>query len=77
MGKATPNVSIAQRIAGRWRKKDTPLVIFIPLTALLYTAPVPCSISLSPSIHRSMTFAPSMINSTSFLVTWLMMSAAV
>lgn len=54
-----------------------PLGTFTPFTALLYTAPVPCSMSLSPSMQRSRTFAPSTESSTSFFIAaWTMSEAA-
>lgn len=53
-----------------------PLLTLTPLTALLYTAPVPCSRSLSPSVQRSITFAPSTANSMIFLITSRAISAA-
>lgn len=49
----------------------------MPLTALLYTELVPCSMSLSPSMQMSRTFAPSTASSTSFFIAALTMSAAV
>ena len=58
-------------------KHNAPFGTFTPLTALLYTAPVPCSSSLSPSTQRSSTFAPSTHSSTSFFITLFTMSAAV
>ena len=57
--------------------RDAPLLTFMPLTDLLYTAPVPASMSLSPSTHRSSTFAPSTASDTSFFSTLFTMSAAV
>ena len=53
------------------------MLTFTPLTDLLYTAPVPASMSLSPSTHRSSTFAPSTASDTSFFSTLFTMSAAV
>lgn len=53
-----------------------PLGTLTPLTDLLYTALVPSSMSLSPSTHRSRTFAPSTDISTSLFAATLTMSAA-
>lgn len=55
---------------------DLPFSTLTPLTALLYTAPVPSSSNLSPSTHRSMIFAPSTSFGTSALMTLFTMSAA-
>jgi hypothetical protein len=54
-----------------------PLGTRTPLTGLLNTAPVPCSISLSPSTQMSMIFAPSTQSSMSFFMTLFTTSAAV
>jgi hypothetical protein len=56
---------------------NIPLVTLTPLTGLLYTAPVPWSRSLSPSTHRSITFAPSTANSMIFFITSRAISAAI
>jgi hypothetical protein len=86
VGKATPikpkkkggktGGTINQSLSLKRRKESAPLVTLTPLTGLLYTAPVPCSRSLSPSTHRSITFAPSTVNSMIFLITSRAMSAA-
>jgi hypothetical protein len=66
-------------LAGEEREtKDSrePLETLTPLTDLLYTAPVPSSMNLSPSTQRSSTFAPSTDSSTSLFTATLTMSAA-
>lgn len=59
-----------------YQPKDAPLFTLTPLTDLLKTAPVPCSRSLSPSMQRSTTLAPSTDDSITFLITSRTISAA-
>ena len=54
-----------------------PLGVLTPLTDLLYTAAVPASTALSPSLQRSITLAPSTASSTIFFVAACTMSAAI
>jgi hypothetical protein len=58
------------------RTAHEPLETLTPLTDLLYTALVPSSMSLSPSIQRSRMLAPSTNNSMSLFTATLTMSAA-
>ena len=67
------------RQLGFWcrdRAQREPLGTLTPLTDLLYTAPVPSSMSLSPSTQRPRIFAPSTDSSTSLFTAALTMSAA-
>ena len=56
--------------------KNSPFETFTPLTDLFHTAPVPCSMSLSPSRQMSRTLAPSTHRGRIFFTALLTISAA-